>query len=77
MTSYLVYSTVVALTWNRKIQCGNLCSRISLPSCFVWEQRSHTSFLAKHPSLPATIFGQKFSSASNQMLFHRPILYCL
>jgi len=28
----------------------------------------HTSFLAVHPCLPATIFGQKFSSARNQML---------
>jgi len=63
MTSYLVYSTV-ALKWNRKIQCGNSCRRISFS-----ERRSHTFFSAVHPCLLATIFGQKFSSARNQILF--------
>ena len=53
-----MYSTV-ALKWNRKIQCGNSCRRINLPLCLVWERRSHTSFLAIHPCLPATSFGQK------------------
>jgi len=37
----------------------------------------HTSFLVMHPCLPATIFGQKFSSARNQMLFYRPLFCCL
>jgi len=37
--------------------------------CLVWKRRSHTSFLAIHSCLPATIFGQKFSSARSQMLF--------
>ena len=35
----------------------------------MWERRCHTSFLARHSCLPATIFGQKFSSARNQLLF--------
>ena len=65
-----MYSTV-ALKWSRKIQCGNSCRRISLPLCLVRERCSHTSFLAIYPCLPATTFGQKFSSARNQMLFHR------
>jgi len=37
----------------------------------------HLFFLAIHPCLPATIFGQTFSSARNQMLFYRPIFCCL
>jgi len=40
MTSYLVYSTV-ALKWNRKIQWGNFCRRISRPLDLVWGWRSH------------------------------------
>jgi len=63
-----VYSTV-ALMWNRKSQCGNSCRPINLPLCLVWKRRFHTSFLAIHSCLPASIFGQKFSSARNQMLF--------
>ena len=48
-----------------------------------WRHRNETvtvptpHFLAKHPRLPATTFRQKFSSARNQMLFHRPRFYCL
>jgi len=76
MTSYLVYSTVT-LKWNRKIQCGNSCRRISLPLCLVWERRSHTSFFSNTSCLPAKIFGQKLGSAWNQMLFYRPIFCCL
>jgi len=68
MTTYLVYSTV-ALNWSRKLHCGNYCRRINLPLCLVWERRSHTSFIAIHSCLPATIFAQKFNSARNQMLF--------
>jgi len=43
MTSYLVYSTG-ALKWNRKIQCGNSCRRISFPLCLVWERHPTPSF---------------------------------
>ena len=68
MTTYLVYSTVAG-KWNKKTQCGNSHRRINLPVCLVWERRSHTTFLAMHSCLPATISGQKFSSARNQMLF--------
>jgi len=68
MTTYLVYSTA-APKWNRKLRCGNYCRRINLPLCLVWERHSHTYFWAIYSCLPATIFGQKFSSARNQMLF--------
>jgi len=34
-------------------------------------------FSSRHPYLPATIFGQKFSSARNQKLFYRPTFCCL
>jgi len=37
----------------------------------------HISFLAIHLCLPATIFGQKFSSARYQMLFYRSLFCCL
>jgi len=30
-----------------------------------------------HPKLSATIFGQKFRSARNQMIFYRPTFCCL
>jgi len=73
MPRYLVYSTA-ALKWSRKIQCGNCRRRISL-LCLVWERRSFVS--AMHPCLPATIFGQKFSSQGYHMLLYRPIFCCL
>jgi len=41
MTSYLVYSTVVALKWNRKIRSGNFCS---LPLFGVGTPFSHLFF---------------------------------
>jgi len=76
MTFFLVYSTV-ALHWNRKIQCGIFCRRISLPLCLVWERRSHTSFSAIHSCLPATIFGQTFSSARTRCFLSTSILLSL
>ena len=54
MTTYHVYSTV-ALKWNRKIQCGNSCRRISLPLCLVLERCSHTPHLFfSNTPLPAS-----------------------
>jgi len=43
----------------------------------VWSENAVPTSLAIHPCLPATIFGQKFSSARNQILFCRPIFCCL
>jgi len=70
-----MYSTV-ALKWNRKIQCGNSCRRISFPLYLAWERHS-TPLFEQQPCLAATIFGQKFSSAQNQMLSYRPLFCCL
>jgi len=74
MTSYLLYSTV-ALKWNRKIQCGNSCRRISL--LYIWCRSGIPHLFFSKTPLPATIFGQKFSSARNQILFYRPLFCCL
>ena len=57
-----MYSTV-ALKWNRKIQCGNSCRRISLPLCLVWERRSFVFGVGT--AFPHLFFSNTFLPASN------------
>jgi len=54
MTNYLVYS-IVALKWNRKIQCEILVGESVLLYvwCGTWKRCSHTSFFS-NTSLPAS-----------------------
>jgi len=68
MTIYLVYSTVALSETGRSIVEVLVGESIFL---YVWCGNGVPTplFLAIHSCLPATIFGQKFRSARNQMLF--------
>ena len=76
MLSRLVYNTL-ALKWNRKMQCGNYCRWFSLPLCLVWERRSHPSFLAIHPCLPAEFWTKVQLSTKSDAFLSTNVLLSL
>jgi len=75
MTSYLVYSTV-ALKWNRKIQSGNTCRRISFPLYLVWERHS-TPLFCNTPLPASNNFWKKVQLSTKSDAFYRPLFCCL